>query len=149
MMRLLLQLGALAPSSRKPNSFSVIARSTFGSRMPRCASAMTFLGDKSCGWVTNFQMQAVARCYEGSRHALNGLKIKSLTSQNECCLQAVIDLARPSSLQGHAFLGIWIFGRCFCCLRSLSFRNLLFGRGGGSGGFCSVDCCCCCSCAGS
>src|SRR5262249_23124579 len=34
------------------------------------------------------------------------------------------------SLQGHAVrrLGIWIFGRCFRCFRSLSFRNLRFGR---------------------
>ena len=32
------------------------------------------------------------------------------------------------SLQGHAFLWIWIFGRCFRCFGSLSFRNLLFGR---------------------
>jgi hypothetical protein len=43
---------------------------------------------------------------------------------------AVIGLACPSSLQEHAVqrLGIWIFGRCFCCFRSLSFRNLRFGR---------------------
>jgi hypothetical protein len=43
---------------------------------------------------------------------------------------AVIGLACPSSLQEHAVqrLGIWIFGRCFRCFRSLSFRNLRFGR---------------------
>jgi hypothetical protein len=43
---------------------------------------------------------------------------------------AVIGLACPSSLQGHAIqrLGIRIFGRCFRCFRSLSFRNLRFGR---------------------
>ena len=44
----------------------------------------------------------------------------------------------PYSLQGHAFLWIWIFGRCFRyfrsrsfrsrSFRSRSFRNLLFGR---------------------
>ena len=40
-----------------------------------------FLGDKSRGWVANFQMQSVTRCYEGSRHDLNDLKLKGLTSK--------------------------------------------------------------------
>ena len=31
-----------------------------------------FLGDNSSRWiVTNFQMQSVTRCYEGSGHGLN------------------------------------------------------------------------------
>ena len=40
-----------------------------------------FLCDKSRGWVADFQMQSATRCYEGSRHDLNDLKLKGLTSK--------------------------------------------------------------------
>jgi hypothetical protein len=54
-------------------------RSSSGSRMPRCASSMTLLCDKSCRWiVTSFQMQSLTRCYEGSGHSLNDLRLKGL-----------------------------------------------------------------------
>jgi hypothetical protein len=40
-----------------------------------------FLCDKSCRWVANFQMPSVTRRNEGSRHGLNRLKLKGLTSK--------------------------------------------------------------------
>ena len=45
-----------------------------------------FLGDKSCCRIifANFQLQNATHCCEGSRHALNDLKIKKLTSKKEC-----------------------------------------------------------------
>src|SRR5262249_62212252 len=41
-----------------------------------------FLRDKSCRRIlANFQVQSVTRCHEGSRHALNDLKLKGLISK--------------------------------------------------------------------
>jgi len=41
-----------------------------------------FLCDKSCRRVvTSFQMQSLTRCYEGSGHSLNDLRLKGLMSK--------------------------------------------------------------------
>ena len=69
-----------APLSSKPNSFSVIVRSTSGSRIT-LREFDDFLCDKSRGWVANFQMQSATRCHEGSGHGLNDLRLKGLMSE--------------------------------------------------------------------
>jgi hypothetical protein len=68
-------------SSLKPNSFSVIVRSSSGSRIT-LRKFDDFLGDKSClRIVTNFEVQSLTRCSEGSGHGLNDLRVKRLSSK--------------------------------------------------------------------
>jgi hypothetical protein len=66
-------------SSVKSNSFSVNLQSILGSRMCKFDN---FLGDKSCcRIITNFQPQRIAGRYKGSRHILDGFRVKSLTGK--------------------------------------------------------------------
>jgi len=49
-----------------------------------CAARVRCLSRRQILPPDRRQLQTVTRCYEGSRHALNEFKIKSLTSKKEC-----------------------------------------------------------------
>src|SRR5215467_13540897 len=71
MISLPLQLGALSPSSPKPNSFSVILRSRSGSRMPRRVSSMTFSATNLAAGSPIFKRHV----RQGERHLLRQREI--------------------------------------------------------------------------